>query len=57
MDQIQCSLIPKVEGHDLSINDVVARVAVGSVDPWVFACGLGQGLLEPLVEGASHVID
>ena len=51
-----CSF-PKVEGHHLPIDDLVAGVTIGGVNPWVFARGLGQSLFKPLLKCVRHVIN
>ena len=43
----------QLEGHDLSVDDMMGGIAVRNVDPRVLADGLGQSLFEPLIEGAA----
>ena len=47
----------QLEGHDLSVDDMMGGIAVRNVDPRVLADGLGHSLFEPLLEGARHVVD
>jgi len=54
---VQSRLFPKVKGHNLPIDDMVARVEIRNIDPWVFTGGLGQSLIEPLFKGVGHVVN
>jgi len=54
---IKSNSISKVEGHHPPIDDLVVGVAVGGIDLWVFARGLGQSFFKSRLESASHVIE
>ena len=46
-----------LQGHDLSIDNVVSGIAAGNVNPRIRADRLSQSFLEPLLESTRHLLD